>query len=90
MINLVISPKELAHWCDVIESAAKNNCEDNMAKIIFSYCPDKKSIGFYINDAKSRDCLVKSIETNLPLIPESLQGFFSVFKYDLKNLKFDG
>jgi hypothetical protein len=33
--------------------------------------------------------LVKSVEIHLPLIPESLQGFFSVFKYNLKNVKFE-
>jgi hypothetical protein len=87
--KLVISPEELAHWCDVIETAAKNICEDKSDKIKFSYCPDKR-IEFHVKDAKSRNCLVNSIETNLPLIPESLLGFFGVFKYNLKNLKFDG
>lgn len=86
--KLVVSPEELAHWCDVLESAARDNCK--IMRLKFNYCPDKKSIEFIVEDTKSRDCLVKSIETNLPLIPESLQGFFSVFKYDLKNMKFDG
>jgi hypothetical protein len=44
---------------------------------------------FFVKDPKARDCLVKSIEIHLPSIPESLQGFLSVFKYNLKNVKFD-
>ena len=44
---------------------------------------------FFVKDAKSRDNLVKSIQIHLPLIPESVQGFFSVLKYNLKNVKFD-
>jgi hypothetical protein len=44
---------------------------------------------FFVKDAKSRDCLVRSIEIHLPSIPESIQGFFSVLKYNLKNVKFD-
>jgi hypothetical protein len=60
-----------------------------MEKLIFSYLADKKSMEFFVKDTKSRDCLVRSIEIHLPLIPESIQGYFSVFKYDLKNMKFD-
>jgi hypothetical protein len=41
---------------------------------------------FYVKDAKSRDDLVKSVEIHLPLIPKSVQGFFSVFRYNLKNV----
>ena len=87
--KLVVSPEILAHWCLVIETYAKNKCKDKTDKIRFSYCPDKRTIDFYVMDAKSRDCLVKTIETHLPSMPESLQGFFSVFKYNLKNLIFD-
>ena len=48
----------------------------------------KKSLNSLM-DAESGDNLVKSIQIHLPLIPESVQGFFSVFKYNLKNIKFD-
>ena len=44
---------------------------------------------FFVKDPKSRDDLVKSVEVHLPLIPESLQGFFRVLKYNLKKVKFD-
>ena len=44
---------------------------------------------FFVKDAKSRDDLVNSVEVHLPLIPESLQGFFRVFKYNLKKVKFE-
>ena len=87
--KIVVSPEKLAHWTNAIETTAKN-MSDNGEKIRFKYYADKKSMKFFVKDSKSRDYLVKSIEIHLPSIPESLQGYFSVFKYDLKNLKFDG
>ena len=53
-------------------------------KIALEYYPDEKVIKFWVKDARSRDYLLKSIEMHLLLIPESLQGFFGVFKYNLK------
>lgn len=88
--KIVVSPEKLAHWTSAIETTAKSMCNGDSEKIKFSYSVDKKSMEFFVKDAKSRDCLVRSIEIHLPLIPESLQGYFSVFKYDLKNVKFDG
>jgi hypothetical protein len=87
--KIVVSPEQLVYWTSAIETTAKSMCDAEGGKIIFSYSADKKSMEFFVKDAKSRDCLVKSIEIHLPLIPESIQGYFSVFKYDLKNMKFD-
>ena len=86
--KLVVSPEKLAYWTNAIETTARSMCDDNYEQITFHYDADDRSTKFYLRDAKSRDCLVKSIETHLPFIPESIQGFFSVFKYNLKNVKF--
>jgi len=83
------NPDELAYWISAVESTAKHMCKDKGGKIEFVYCTEEKSTRFFLKDANSRDCLVKSVEIHLPLMPESLQGFFSVFKYNLKNVKFD-
>ncbi|HJU78678.1 MAG TPA: hypothetical protein VJ599_03830 [Nitrososphaeraceae archaeon] len=53
-------------------------------KIALEYYPDEKVIKFWVKDARSRDYLLKSIEMHLLLIPESLQGFFGLFKHNLK------
>jgi hypothetical protein len=87
--KLVVSPEILAHWCNTVETTAKNKCKDEVDKIKLSYCPDKRSIEFYVKDAKSRDCLLKTIEIHLSSMPGSLQAFFSVFKYNLKNMRFN-
>lgn len=88
--KLAVAPEELSHWITSIEVTAKHMCNDkNGEKIIFQYCPDEKVTRFFIKDSKSRDGLVKCIEIHLPLIPEMLQGFFSVLKYNIKNMKFD-
>jgi hypothetical protein len=60
--------------------------DDKTGKIKFEYYPEEKVMKFYVKDAKSRDDLVKSVEIHLPLIPKSVQGFFSVFRYNLKNV----
>jgi hypothetical protein len=86
--KVVTNPQELEHWTMSIETTAKSMRNDEDNPIEFEYFPDQKQFKFYVKDAESRDCLLKSIEIHLSLIPESLQGFFSVFKYNLKNVKF--
>ena len=88
--KLAVSPDDLEHWTMSIGTAAKgmsNNDEGD--KIDFEYYPEEKVMKFFVKDAEARDDLVKSVEIHLPLIPESLQGFFSVFKYNLKKVEFD-
>jgi hypothetical protein len=87
--KVVLDPNELARWTWSIEAAAQSMSDDTNGNITFEYYPEEKFMKFFVKDAKSRDDLVKSIQIHLPLIPESVQGFFSVFKYNLKNLKFD-
>jgi hypothetical protein len=88
--KLAISPEDLSHWMTSIEVTARHMCNDKDGeKIIFQYCPDEKVARLFVKDSESRDCLVKSIEIHLPLIPEILQGYFSVLKYHLKNAKFN-
>jgi hypothetical protein len=87
--RLVDNPDELEHWTMAIETTAISMSNKRIGNISFEYFPDEKVIKFYVKDAGSRDNLLKSVEIHLPLMPESLQGFFSVFKYNLKNVKFD-
>lgn len=89
LAKLALHPEELQHWSMSIETAAKSMSRANDDKINFEYHPDVKMMRFFVEDPKSRDDLITSIQVHLPLIPEFLQGFFSVFKYNLKNLKFD-
>ncbi|MGH9997705.1 MAG: hypothetical protein ACRD7F_06810 [Nitrososphaeraceae archaeon] len=63
-----------------IETTAKGMSPDEGDKIDFEYYPEEKVMKFFVKDAEAMDDLVKSVEIHLPLIPESLQGFFSVFK----------
>ena len=67
--KIVVSPEKLAHWTSAIETTAKSMRNGESEKIKFSYSVDKKSMEFFVKDAKSRDCLVRSIEIHLPLIP---------------------
>ena len=87
--RLVVNPDELEHWTRSIEITAKVISNDEGDKIDFEYYPKEKYMKFFVRDTKARDNLVKSVEIHLPLIPESLQGFFSVFKYNLKKVEFD-
>ena len=87
--RLAINPDELEQWTMSVETTAKDIRKDNDRLIVFEYDADQKRMHFSLKDAESRDSLLKSVEAYLPVVPESLQGFFSVFKYNLKNVKFD-
>ncbi len=85
--KIVDNPDDLEHWTLSIETAAKDMGDYKRDKIDFEYYPDERVMKFFVKDAKSRDDLVNSVEVHLPLIPESLQGFFRVFKYNLKKVR---
>ena len=87
--RLAINSDELEQWTMSVETTAKDIRKDNDSLIVFEYDADKKQMHFFLKDAESRDSLLKSVEAYLPVVPESLQGFFSVFRYNLKNVKFD-
>ena len=87
--KIVVNPNDLEHWTLSIETAAKDMGDNKRDKIDFEYYPDERVMKFFVKDAKSRDDLVNSVEVHLPLIPESLQGFFRIFKYNLKKVRFD-
>jgi hypothetical protein len=87
--KIIQDPDDLEHWTMSIETAAKDMGDDKRDKIDFEYYPDERVMKFFVKDPKSRDDLVNSVEVHLPLIPESLQGFFRIFKYNLKKVKFD-
>ena len=87
--KIVVNPGDLEHWTLSIETAAKDMGDNMRDKIDFEYYPDERVMKFFVKDAKSRDDLVNSVEVHLPLIPESLEGFFRVFKYNLKKVRFD-
>ena len=86
--KIAVNPDDLEHWTMSIEATAKSMSIDRADKTEFEYYPEEKVMKFYVRNAKSRNDLVKSVEIHYPLIPESLQGFFSVFKYNLKNVTF--
>jgi hypothetical protein len=86
--RLAVDPEALAYWTTAVETTAKHMCKDKTGKIEFLYCPKEKSMRFYLKDSRSRDCLQEAIEIHLPQIPETLQGFFTVFKYNLKYVEF--
>jgi hypothetical protein len=87
--KVVLDPSELARWTLSIERTAKSMSNDKSDDMSFAYYCDERINRFFVRDAKSRDNLVKSIQVHMPLLPESVQSFFSVFKYNLKNVKFD-
>jgi len=86
--KIAVNPDDLEHWTMSIETTAKSMSIDKADKTEFEYFPEEKVMKFYVRNAKSRNDLMKSVEIHYPLIPESLQGFFSVFKYNLKNVTF--
>lgn len=87
--KVVEDRSDLARWTLSIEKAAKILSKDKSDKITLEYYCDERVNRFFVGDVFSRDNLVKSIQVHMSLLPESVQSFFSVFKYNLKHLKFD-
>ena len=86
--RVVVDRTDLARWTLSIEKAAKILNKDKSDKITLEYYCDERVNRFFVGDAFSRDNLLKSIQVHMPLLPESIQSFFSVFKYNLKKVRF--
>lgn len=82
-----IDPEELARWCKTCETAAKKLCNDKMHDITLRSLG--KELDVSLKDKESADCLVKAVETNLPLMPLSIQGVFTKLASDLREAKFN-
>ena len=87
--KIVVDRSDLARWTLSIEKAAKILNKDKSDNITLEYYCDERINRLFVRDAISRDNLVKSIQVHMPLLPESIESFFTVFKYNLKNVKFD-
>lgn len=63
------------------EVTAKDMYNDKSGEIKFKYDADDGTMKFYLRDARARDCLVKTIEIQLPLIdPRIATRFFQCTK----------
>ena len=87
--KIVVDQSDLARWTLSIEKVAKILNKDKSNNITLEYYCDERINRFFVRDAISRDNLVKSIQVHMPLLPESIESFFTVFKYNLKKLKFN-
>jgi hypothetical protein len=83
--KLAIIPEDLAHRINAIETTAKDMYSGINDDITFKYIKDIDVN--LVKNAEARDCLARAIEIHFPSVPFMLQGFFSVFKYNLQNLK---
>jgi len=81
-----IDPEELARWCKTCETGAKKICNDRLHDITLR--SHGKELDISLKDKKSADCLVKAIETNLPLMPLFIQGVFTKLATDLRKANF--
>jgi hypothetical protein len=82
-----IDPQELERWAKTCESMAKKICNDKLHDITLR--ARDKELDLSIKDMKSAQCLVKAIETNLPLMPLFIQGVFTKLASDLRQAKFN-
>jgi len=82
-----IDPQELGRWAKTCETMAKKLCNDKLYDITLR--ARDKELDLSIKDKKSAQCLVKAIETNLPLMPLFIQGVFTKLASDLRQAKFN-
>ncbi len=81
-----IDPQELSRWAKTCEAMAKKNCGDKLHDITLRAID--KELDISLKDKKSAKCLVRAIETNLPLMPLFIQGVFTKLASDLRQAKF--
>ena len=82
-----IDPQELARWAKTCETMARKLCNDKLSDIILR--SQGKELDISVKDKKSADCIIKVIESNLPLMPLFVQGMFAKLASDLRQAKFD-
>lgn len=76
--RIVESQDDLEHWTMAIETTAKNMNKDMSDRKIQSNCSVDEKENSFCKGYSSRYNVLKSVEVHLPIMPESLQGFFSV------------
>lgn len=82
-----IDPQELTRWAKTCETMARKLCNDKLSDIILR--SQGKELDISVKDKKSADCVVKAIESNLPLMPLFVQGVFTKLASDLRQAKFN-
>lgn len=82
-----IDPEELNRWAKTVETFAKKFCNDRLHNITLRSLD--RELDLAVKDRKSADCLVRAIETNLPLMPLYIQGVFTKLASELRQAKFN-
>ena len=82
-----IDTKELVRWAKTCETMARKLCNDRVSDIILR--SQGKDLDISVKDKKSADCVIKAIESNLPLMPLFVQGVFTKLASDLRQAKFN-
>lgn len=82
-----LDPQELARWAKTCETEARKLCGDKLSDIILR--SQDKELDISVKDKTSADCLVKAIESNLPLMPLFVQGVFTKLASDLRQANFN-
>jgi len=80
-----VNPEKLTEWTRTVQVTANNLCKGSEKKIVFKYINGKKLV-LTLNNTKSKDCLIKAIETHFNSMPFYIQGFFILLRYRLTNL----
>jgi len=82
-----IDPQELNRWAKTVETFAKKFCNDRLYNITLRSLD--RELDLAVKNRKSADCLVRAIETNLPLMPLYIQGVFFKLASELTQAKFN-
>ena len=80
-----VNPEKLTQCTRTVQATANNLCEGSENKIVFKYINGKKLV-LTLKNTKSKDCLIKAIETHFNSMPFFTQAFFSLLRYRLTNL----
>lgn len=83
-----IRPQAMNLWANTVETTARRLCNDTTNSIELKHTLDKH-LRFGYKDEKSKECLVRAIETHLSSMPPLLQGVYRKLAEDIRTGKFN-
>lgn len=78
-----INSYELNQWAFIIESTAKQMCDESRNNIELN--AQGNTLHFRYEDERSKECLLRAIERHLYLMPIMIQGIFRKLANDIRS-----
>ena len=83
-----IRPQAINLWATTVETTARRLCNDTANDIELKHTANKQ-LKFGYKDEKSKECLIRAIETHVDSMPPLLAGIFKNLVEEIKSGKYN-